>query len=184
MPGAAGGAALQARAQAGGWFRGSQYSSHSTNQAARSPIWLLLAKHMVPPSLLTENSSTQHKETLKSEKQDPGGWVLYLRLSQWPLFVFRDVSCLSFFAPFPTWMQPNLGLVLKAWSRAALEGRWLELSISWAPLVSSLQGSRDLLFVLRFTWEALYAHYLKMESAKQTQPASKCCEGFFFSSLT
>lgn len=144
MPGAAGGAALQARAQAGGWFRGSRCSSHSTNQAARSPIWLLLAKHMVPPSPLTENSSTQHKETLKSEKQDPGGWVLYLRLSQWPLFVFRDVSCLSFFAPFPTWMQPNLGLVLKAWSRAALEGRWLELSISWAPLASSLQWGAGL----------------------------------------
>lgn len=120
--------------------------SRGADAAATAPTKLpdlqfgcCLAKRMVPPSLLTESSSTQRKEALKNAKQDPGGWVLYLRLSQWPLFVFRDVSCLSFFAPFPTWMQPDLGLVLKAWSRAVPEGRWLELGISWVPLVSSLQ---------------------------------------------
>lgn len=34
--------------------------------------------------------------------------------------------------------------------------------------------SRTLQFFLRFTWEVLHTNYLKMESAKQTQPASKC----------
>lgn len=63
-------------------------------------------------------------------------------------------------------------------------GSWLELcSFSWFCFEGSLQRewclSSNLLLILRFTWEALYTNYLKMESAKQTQPASKC-GGIFF----
>lgn len=37
--------------------------------------------------------------------------------------------------------------------------------------------------VLCFTWEALYADYLKMERSKQTKPSPKCCVLLLFFSF-
>lgn len=82
-------------------------------------------------------------------------------------------------------MQLDLWLTLRTGRQAMPTGSLLELcSFSWLCFEGSLQRENGVsleicrLF-LGFTWEALYTNYLKMESAKQTQPASKCC-GIFF----
>lgn len=46
---------------------------------------------------------------------------------------------------------------------------------------SKKRGSQHPQPILRFTWEALYADYLKMASAKQTKLSPRCCVTVFFS---